>query len=126
MREFLLAAEYILSGGNDQIILCERGIRSAAGLGNVILDLGAVPGLRRRTHLPVIVDPSHGSQDRARVIPLARAAAAVGADGLLVEVHEDPQRALSDGQQAITPDEFRRLIAQVRAIRSSLADLAGA
>lgn len=126
LREFLLAAEYILSGGNDQVVLCERGIRSAAGTGNVVLDLGAVPELRLRTHLPVIVDPSHGSQDRARVAPLARAAVAAGADGLLVEVHDDPQRALSDGQQALTPDSFRRLVTEVAAIRTALAGLAQA
>lgn len=121
LREFLLAAEYILSGGNDQIVLCERGIRSSAGSGNVVLDLGAVPELRRRTHLPVIVDPSHGGQDRGRVVPLARAAVAVGADGLLVEVHDDPQRALSDGQQALDPASFRAMVAQVSAIRTALS-----
>lgn len=117
IREFLLAAEYLLSGGNDQVILCERGIRSAAGEGGVILDLGAVPELQRRSHLPVIVDPSHGSSDRRRVLPLARAAAAVGADGLLVEVHDDPQHALSDGQQALSVPDFTRLVEEVTAVR---------
>ncbi|MEM7166900.1 MAG: 3-deoxy-7-phosphoheptulonate synthase [Planctomycetota bacterium] len=120
IRELLLAAEYLLSGGNDQVILCERGIRSAAGEGGVILDLGAVPELQRRTHLPVIVDPSHGSSNRERVLPLARAATAVGADGLLVEVHDDPQSALSDGQQALRVDEFAQLVTQVAAVRRAI------
>ena len=120
LREFLLAAEYLLAGGNDQVILCERGIRSAAGENGVILDLGAVPELQRRTHLPVLVDPSHGAASRHRVLPLARAAAAVGADGLLVEVHDDPQKALSDGQQALPIDEFGQLVEQVTAIRRAM------
>jgi len=117
IEELLLAAEYILSGGNHRVILCERGIRHAVGSAQVILDLGAVPDLRARTHLPILVDPSHGAGESSRVPALARAAAAVGADGLLVEVHDDPPRALSDGQQAITPAEFRRTLRVVESIR---------
>ncbi len=119
--ELLLAAEYLLSGGNDQVILCERGIRSAAGSSGVILDLGAIPELKRRTHLPVIVDPSHGSQASHRVPALARAAAAAGADGLLVEVHDAPEEALSDGKQALRLDEFASLMSEVGRIRAALA-----
>lgn len=118
IRELLLAAEYILAGGNDQVMLCERGIRSAAGEHGVILDLGAIPSLRQRTHLPIVVDPSHGANDAARVLPLARAAVAAGADGLIVEVHDNPNLALSDGQQALLPDAFTQLMGEVTAIRS--------
>jgi len=116
IEELLLAAEYILSGGNHRVILCERGIRHAVGSAQVVLDLGAIPELRSRTHLPVIVDPSHGAGEARRVPALARAAVAAGADGLLVEVHDDPSRALSDGQQAITPAEFRRTLRAAEAI----------
>ncbi len=117
--ELLLAAEYILTGGNDQVILCERGIRHSAAASGVVLDLGAIPELRRRTHLPVVVDPSHGSAASHRVIPLARAAVAAGADGLMVEVHPDPEEALSDGRQALLPAEFQRLVREVTAIRDA-------
>ena len=120
VEEWLLAAEYILSGGNHRVILCERGIRHAAGASQVILDLGAIPEVRRRSHLPVIVDPSHGSGEAHRVPALARAAAAAGADGLLIEVHDDPSRALSDGQQALTPGAFRRTLEEVGAVRRAL------
>ena len=120
IEEWLLAAEYILSGGNHRVILCERGLRSSAGTGQVVLDLGCVPELRARTHLPILVDPSHGSGASARVPALARAAAAIGADGLLIEVHDDPPRALSDGQQALTLDTFRRTTEQVGAIHRAL------
>jgi len=119
-EEFLLAAEYILSGGNHQVILCERGIRSAAGADQVVLDLGIVPELRRRTHLPVLVDPSHGSAAAHRVPALARASAAVGADGLLIEVHDDPTRALSDGPQALTLEAFRQTLREVQSIHRAL------
>ncbi|MEE8141654.1 MAG: 3-deoxy-7-phosphoheptulonate synthase, partial [Planctomycetota bacterium] len=120
--ELLLAAEYILSGGNDQVVLCERGVRNAAGTAQVILDLGVIPELRRRTHLPILVDPSHGSGLAYRVIPLARAAAAAGADGLIVEVHHAPEDALSDGQQALRPEEFSQLVREVTAIRQALVE----
>lgn len=118
--EWLNAAEYLLSAGNDQVILCERGIRSAAGSDSVVLDLGVIPELRRRTHLPVIVDPSHGSRAAHRVAPLARAAVAAGADGLLVEVHDAPEEALSDGRQALRPAQLQRLIQEITAIRTAL------
>ncbi len=115
--EFLLAAEYILSRGNDRVVLCERGVRTTSG---TVLDLGAVPELRRRSHLPIVVDPSHGSGSAHRVLPLARAAAAVGADGLLIEIHDDPIAALSDGQQAIAPSALAGLIDDCRAIRNMI------
>ena len=118
--EFLLAAEYILSCGNGNVVLCERGIRCAAATRNVVLDLGSVPELQKRTHLPVLVDPSHGTADSFRVPALARAAAAVGADGILIEVHDQPEEALSDGSQALTPDQFRELVPQVQRIRAIL------
>ncbi len=124
IEELLLAAEYILSGGNHRVILCERGIRHAAGTAQVILDLGAVPDLRARTHLPILVDPSHGAGEQRRVPALARAAIAAGADGLLIEVHDDPPRALSDGHQALTPEAFRRTMRAVETIRRAVrADL---
>lgn len=118
--EFLLAAEYILSCGNSNVVLCERGIRCAAATRKIVLDLGAVPELKKRTHLPVLVDPSHGTADSFRVPALARAAAAVGADGILIEVHDQPEEALSDGSQALTPDQFRRLVPEVHQIHSTL------
>ncbi|MEE2888934.1 MAG: 3-deoxy-7-phosphoheptulonate synthase [Planctomycetota bacterium] len=114
--EFLMAAEYILSGGNSNVVLCERGIRCTTATNNVVLDLGSIPELKKRTHLPVLVDPSHGSGDSYRVPALARAAATVGADGILVEVHEKPEEALSDGAQALTLDQFGELVPQLREI----------
>lgn len=120
VRELLLAAEYLLCGGNHQVILCERGLRSAAGEEGVVLDLGVIPALRRCTHLPVVVDPSHGSARSDRVPALARAAVAAGADGLLIEVHDDPLQALSDGRQALTPEAFRQLAREVDAVRRAL------
>lgn len=122
VREFLLAAEYILSGGNDAVILCERGLRSAAASEGVVLDIGAVAELRRTTHLPVILDPSHGGAKAYRVPTLAAAATASGCDGLLIEVHSDPEIALSDGQQALDVETFRVTLARVRAIRQALRD----
>ncbi|MFN0057755.1 MAG: 3-deoxy-7-phosphoheptulonate synthase [Planctomycetota bacterium] len=120
LNEFLLAAEYLLCGGNDQVILCERGVRSAAGVDGVVLDLGTAVELREHTHLPIVVDPSHGTGATHRVLPLARAAAAAGVDGLLVEVHTQPETALSDGKQALTVAEFQRLVAEVVAVRAAL------
>ena len=115
-EEFLLAAEYILSGGNPNVILCERGIRCAAASRQVVLDLGIIPELKKKTHLPVIVDPSHGSAESYRVPALAKAAVAVGADGLLVEVHDQPEEALSDGRQALSPEEFKNLVPELKSI----------
>jgi 3-deoxy-7-phosphoheptulonate synthase len=108
--EFLQAAEYILAGGNQRVILCERGIRTFETSTRNTLDVTAVPVLRRRTHLPVIVDPSHAAGDRDLVVPLALAGAAVGAHGLIVEVHPDPDTALSDGPQSLTFDAFNDLM----------------
>ncbi|MGE4620088.1 MAG: 3-deoxy-7-phosphoheptulonate synthase [Planctomycetota bacterium] len=116
--ELLMAAEYILSGGNSNVILCERGIRCGAASRKIVLDLGAIPELKKRTHLPILVDPSHGSADAYRVPALARAAAAAGADGILIEVHDQPEDALSDGRQAVTPEQFRELVPQVHEIRA--------
>jgi len=116
LDEWLLAAEYIMSEGNYQVVLCERGIRTFSQHTRNTLDLAAVPAVRRLSHLPVIVDPSHGTGKNFMVTPLARAGVAVGADGLIVEVHDQPSQALSDGAQALTPEQFEQLVAEVRAI----------
>jgi 3-deoxy-7-phosphoheptulonate synthase len=113
VEELLMAAEYVLSEGNYEVVLCERGIRTFAEHTRNTLDLAAVVAVQRLSHLPIIVDPSHGSGRRHKVVPLARAAAAVGADGLMVEVHHDPARALSDGAQAIMPNELEQLMQQL-------------
>jgi 3-deoxy-7-phosphoheptulonate synthase len=120
IEEWLLAAEYILSAGNPQVILCERGIRSFDPQTRNLLDLSCVPLLGTLTHLPVIVDPSHSTGRRELVAPMAHAAIAAGADGLLVDVHHQPEQALCDGDQAITLEEFRRVVYGARAIRESL------
>jgi 3-deoxy-7-phosphoheptulonate synthase len=111
-----MAAEYILKQGNYNVILCERGIRTFETMTRNTLDLGSIPLIKRLTHLPIIVDPSHGTGDRASVPALARAAVAMGADGLMVEVHPNPDKALSDGPQSLTPDGFAKLMESVRAI----------
>jgi len=116
LDEFLMAAEYILSEGNYNVILCERGVRTFSDHTRNTLDLSMIPAVQRRSHLPIVVDPSHGTGRRTKVLPLSRAAVAVGADGLLVEVHHDPDRALSDGPQSILPDEFAQLIREARDI----------
>src|SRR5262250_1261152 len=116
LEEFLMAAEYVMSEGNYQVILCERGVRTFADHTRNTLDLSVVPAVRRLSHLPIIVDPSHGTGRRDKVTPLSRAAVAVGADGLIVEVHNQPDRALSDGIQSLYPDQFDELMAQVRQI----------
>jgi chorismate mutase/prephenate dehydratase len=116
IKEFLLAAEYLLSGGNLQVILCERGIRTFETATRATLDLSAVPVLKRLTHLPVIVDPSHAAGDRELVVPLALAAAAAGADGLIVEAHPNPEEALCDKAQALTPDDLVGMAAALRPI----------
>jgi chorismate mutase/prephenate dehydratase len=110
LDELLQAAEYILSEGNQQVFLCERGIRTFETSTRNTLDLSAVPVLRQRTHLPVIVDPSHAAGDRDLVPPLALAAQAVGANGIMVEIHPDPESALSDGPQSLTLDQFREMM----------------
>jgi len=116
LDEFLMAAEYILSEGNYNVILCERGVRTFSDFSRNTLDLAVVPAVKKRSHLPILVDPSHGTGKRHKVLPLSRAAIAVGADGLLVEVHHQPEKALSDGMQSILPEEFAELLAEVRQI----------
>src|SRR5579875_1350623 len=116
LEEFLMAAEYIMSEGNYEVILCERGVRTFADHTRNTLDLSIVPAVQRLSHLPIIVDPSHGTGKRNKVLPLARAAVAVGADGLIVEVHHQPDQALSDGYQSLYPDQFEELMSEVAAI----------
>src|SRR5277367_5056749 len=120
LDEFLMAAEYIMSEGNYEVILCERGVRTFSDFTRNTLDLSIVPAVQRRSHLPIVVDPSHGTGRRNKVLPLSRAAVAVGSNGLLVEVHHDPDRALSDGPQSILPAEFEQLIREVRQIAAVL------
>jgi len=120
IREFLMAAEYILSGGNYQVALCERGIRTFETMTRNTLDLNAVPVLKSLTHLPVVVDPSHGIGLRAHVPAMARAGVAAGADGLIVEVHPCPEKALSDGHQSLSIPEFAGLMQQVRIIAGAV------
>jgi 3-deoxy-7-phosphoheptulonate synthase len=116
LEEFLMAAEYVMSEGNYQVILCERGVRTFADHTRNTLDLSIVPAVHRLSHLPIVVDPSHGTGKRTKVLPLSRAGIAVGADGLMVEVHHDPDRALSDGPQSIYPDQFAELMREVGSI----------
>jgi 3-deoxy-7-phosphoheptulonate synthase len=116
LEEFLMAAEYVMSEGNYNVILCERGVRTFADHTRNTLDLSIVPAVQRLSHLPIVVDPSHGTGKRNKVTPLSRAAVAVGADGLIVEVHHQPDKALSDGIQSLYPEQFEELMAQVRQI----------
>ena len=116
LDEWLLAAEYVMAEGNYQVVLCERGIRTFAQHTRNTLDLAAIPAVRRISHLPVIVDPSHGTGKNFMVTPLARAGIAVGADGLIVEVHDQPEHALSDGAQALTLEQYEELVSEVRSI----------
>jgi 3-deoxy-7-phosphoheptulonate synthase len=116
LDEWLMAAEYILEGGNSQVILCERGVRTFVHHSRNTLDLSAVPVVRKESHLPIIVDPSHAAGRRDQVIPLSRAAVAVEVHGLMVEVHNEPDKALSDGGQSLYPDQFEKLCRQVRSI----------
>jgi 3-deoxy-7-phosphoheptulonate synthase len=120
LAEYLLAAEHVMKGGNDQVILCERGIRTFEPSTRNTLDLGAVPMLKRHTHLPVIVDPSHGTGVAWMVPPLACAAIAAGADGLLIEVHGHPARALSDGGQSLSHEEFAALMPMLAAVAAAI------
>jgi len=114
LDEFFLAAEYIMAEGNYQVILCERGIRTFTDHTRNTLDLSIVPAVKRMSHLPILVDPSHGTGKRHKVAPLSRAAVAVGADGLIIEVHDQPEMALSDGPQALLPDAFSQLMEELR------------
>lgn len=121
LDEWLLAAEYIMSEGNYQVVMCERGIRTFAQHTRNTLDLSAIPAVRRISHLPVIVDPSHGTGKNYMVTPLARAGVAVGADGLIIEVHDQPDHALCDGAQALTIAQYEQLVSEVRAIHEVIA-----
>ena len=120
IEEWLMSAEYILSEGNPNVILCERGIRTFETYTRNTVDLGAIPAVKKLSHLPVIVDPSHGTGKAWMVEPLARAAIAVGADGVMIEVHNDPKHALCDGQQSITPDMFAQVMADIRVIAKAV------
>ncbi|MBN2010762.1 3-deoxy-7-phosphoheptulonate synthase [candidate division KSB1 bacterium] len=113
LEEFLMAAEYIVSHGNFNVILCERGIRTFSDFSRNTLDMNVVPTVKQISHLPIIVDPSHASGDRKTVIPLARGAVAVGADGVIIEVHPDPENAVSDGPQSLYPMQFQQLLGQL-------------
>ena len=124
LDEWLLAAEYIMAEGNYQVVLCERGIRTFAQHTRNTLDLAAIPAVRRISHLPVIVDPSHGTGKNFMVTPLARGGVAVGADGLIIEVHDQPEHALSDGAQALTLDQYEQLVSEVRSIHEVITPAA--
>lgn len=113
-----MSAEYIMAGGNDQVILCERGIRTYETATRNTLDLSCIPVLREKTHLPILVDPSHATGVARLVKPMAMAATAAGADGLMIEVHNDPKHALCDGAQSLTSDEFADVVRRVRGIRA--------
>ncbi len=116
IEELLLSAEYILAGGNYDVILCERGIRTFESATRNTMDISAIPVVKKLSHLPIVADPSHGTGRRDHVAPLARAAVAAGADGLLIEMHPDPDRALSDGAQSLKPEQLEELMEQLRAI----------
>jgi 3-deoxy-7-phosphoheptulonate synthase len=120
VTDLLLSAEYLLAEGNDQVVLCERGIRSFDTATRNLLDLTAIPLVQRLSHLPIIADPSHGTGLRDKVTPMARAAIAAGADGVMVEVHPNPDRALSDGAQSLYPDQFEALVAELRVIARAI------
>jgi 3-deoxy-7-phosphoheptulonate synthase len=116
LEEFLMSAEYVLSEGNYDVILCERGVRTFSDFSRNTLDLAVVPAVKALSHLPILVDPSHGTGRRDKVAPMSRGAVAVGADGLIIEVHHDPDTALSDGPQSITPPAFETLVRELRQI----------
>jgi 3-deoxy-7-phosphoheptulonate synthase len=120
LDEFLMAAEYVLAEGNYNVVLCERGVRTFSDFTRNTLDLAVVPAVQQRSHLPILVDPSHGTGRRHKVLPLSRAAVAVGADGLLIEVHHQPENALSDGMQSILPEELDQLLGEIRQIAGVL------
>jgi 3-deoxy-7-phosphoheptulonate synthase len=120
IEELLLSAEYILSGGNYDVILCERGIRTFETYTRNTMDISAIPVVKKLSHLPIVADPSHGTGRRDKVVPMARAAVAAGADGLLVEAHPDPDRALSDGAQSLRPEQFEELMGQLKLIAAAV------
>jgi 3-deoxy-7-phosphoheptulonate synthase len=120
IEELLLSAEYILAGGNYDVILCERGIRTFENYTRNTMDISAIPVVKKLSHLPMVADPSHGTGRRDKVAPMARAAVAAGADGLLLEVHPDPDHALSDGAQSLYPAQFDELMGQLRMIATAV------
>jgi 3-deoxy-7-phosphoheptulonate synthase len=120
IEELLLAADYIMTGGNHQVILCERGIRTFENYTRNTLDLSAIPVVKKLSHLPMVVDPSHGTGRRDKVAPMARAAVAAGADGLLIEVHPDPDQALCDGAQSLMPEQFEQLMGELKLIAAAV------
>jgi 3-deoxy-7-phosphoheptulonate synthase len=120
IEEWLMSAEYILSGGNEKVILCERGIRTFETATRNTMDISAIPVIKKRSHLPIVADPSHGVGIRDKVIPMARASVAAGADGIMVEVHHDPDHALSDGAQSLYPDQFAQMMKEVRMIAQAI------
>ena len=124
IEEFLLSAEYLLSEGNYEVVLCERGVRTFANHTRNTLDLSVIPYVKRISHLPIIVDPSHGTGKRLKVLPMSRAAVAAGSDGLLIEVHDRPETALSDGPQALLPEMFAQLMKEVRLLAPVVGRLA--
>ena len=123
LNEFLMSAEYLLAGGNSEVILCERGIRTFVEYTRNTLDLNIVPAIKLLSHLPIIVDPSHGTGRHDLVIPMSRAAVAAGADGLIIEVHPRPAEAFSDGDQSLTPDTFQVLMRQIKAMASFMSGI---
>jgi 3-deoxy-7-phosphoheptulonate synthase len=120
IEEWLMSAEYILSGGNQQVILCERGIRTFETATRNTMDISAIPVIKKKSHLPIVADPSHGIGIRDKVIPMARAAVAAGADGIIVEVHHDPDHALSDGAQSLYPNQFLQMMKEIRMIAQAI------
>jgi 3-deoxy-7-phosphoheptulonate synthase len=120
IEELLLSAEYIMAGGNYNVVLCERGIRTFESATRNTLDISAIPVIKKLSHLPIVVDPSHGTGRRDKVAPMARAALAAGADGLLIEVHNDPEKALSDGAQSLFPEQFGQLMKELRIIAQAV------
>jgi 3-deoxy-7-phosphoheptulonate synthase len=120
IEEWLMSAEYILAGGNENVILCERGIRTFETATRNTMDISAIPVIKKKSHLPIVADPSHGVGIRDKVIPMARAAVAAGADGIMVEVHNDPDHALSDGAQSLYPEQFAQMMKEVRMIAQAI------
>ena len=121
IEEWLMSAEYLLAGGNQKVILCERGIRTFETATRNTMDISAIPVIKKKSHLPIFADPSHGVGIRDKVIPMARAAVAAGADGIMVEVHHDPDHALSDGAQSLYPDQFTQMMKEVRMIAQAIS-----
>ena len=120
IEELLMSAEYIMAGGNEQVILCERGVRTFENYTRNTLDLSAIPVIKKLSHLPIIIDPSHAMGKSWMVEPLSKAAIAAGADGLIIEVHNDPKNALCDGQKSITPEEYKILVEKLKKIANAV------